>query len=1035
MRFFWFGILISLFSSSFGQVFMPYIQNYGPENYGSNLNPENYAIAQNSEGFMFFGTAHGVLSFDGQSWQHLKVKEGAFVTALKEKNGIIYVGTLGEFGKLEVDAQGKYIYQKLSSDQGLNENSMVWAIGSDDEAIYFHTEEAIFKLNINHKDIQTIRPKSSFHTMLESDDMLVARDRSLGLTALNKTGVDFTSLKDISTYGVFVFEQIHKGYFIATRDSGFYFLNSKNQLSRPLKQLEKHLEGALISSGHKLNPDELIINTIGKGSVIVNLNTYKFKWINQYTGIGSSDVNASFQDQNGDLWLATNKGVSFVKYSTPIAFHGSKQGVQGSVFSHLYTDSLKLMGTSDGIFEWDGEKNKWNNIRDNVGTVWDIAALDKGFIYGTSEGLFHSKKGRILNKAINAVILKNNQIITGGPEGIFILSANNFGVLKRFEFPISTINSFEFDLQQDHLLWIGTFQDGILQLNTKNWELDFYTESDGLPSGSWTRVFSGNKQSLFSTNTGVFRFVSSLEISRNNEGMDSIRGYFDAYLPFAGKPYQFAIENEYGKWAVLESELLQLDSGDIINNPYKLWTTGRINRIGTSGSTVVFDATEGLLLMDAQSIHPSTLTTPYWKYIISNKDTLVRNHFGKFQLKKDLEYQSSKLKIQFGVLDYDQRSTYLFSYRIVGSLDEWTDWSEQQFVQIDQLFEGDYTLEVRCKDRFGRISQYPKLTFRILPPWYRTTWAYILYILLVIGLILIVIPLARYRLKKKNEQLEEIVQERTKEISTKNVALEKQKNEIELQKEEILDSINYALRIQNAILPFDELISQHLPDSFVFFQPKDIVSGDFYWFHHEDNMSVFVCADCTGHGVPGAFMSMIGSDKLNTIVREKKIFDPGKILSELNIGIKNSLKQSGEEGSTKDGMDAAICTILHHENKVLYAGANRNLNYIENGEIYEIKASKAAVAGFTDWNQLFETHEIEQASHKYFYMTTDGYPDQFGGDKGKKLKMKFYKEVILNHHKEAFPYQKQALNAFMIDWMQDYEQIDDMCVIGFKPNE
>ena len=291
------------------------------------------------------------------------------------------------------------------------------------------------------------------------------------------------------------------------------------------------------------------------------------------------------------------------------------------------------------------------------------------------------------------------------------------------------------------------------------------------------------------------------------------------------------------------------------------------------------------------------------------------------------------------------------------------------------------------------------------------------------------------RLKAKNAWLEGVVAERTKEIADKNVVLEHQKDEILHQKMEIEDSINYAKRIQTAILPLEKNIKLNLPESFVLFKPKDIVSGDFYWFAKQDDKLIFICADCTGHGVPGAFMSMIGSDKLNTAILERGTVMPDNILSELNVGIKRTLKQAGDKESTKDGMDAAVITIDLEKKKLYYAGANRPLWVLKKSaseDIEEVKATKVAVAGFTPDDQIFEMHEIDIEPGDLFYMSSDGYADQFGGDKGKKLKVKAMKEILLENKDLKMEDQKQALDDTIMNWMEGYEQIDDICVVGIK---
>jgi len=390
-----------------------------------------------------------------------------------------------------------------------------------------------------------------------------------------------------------------------------------------------------------------------------------------------------------------------------------------------------------------------------------------------------------------------------------------------------------------------------------------------------------------------------------------------------------------------------------------------------------------------------------------------------------LEYVNNDVLFTFAAPYFEDNHQPQFSYLLEGHDEVWSDWSDKTEANFTNLSEGQYTFKVKARNIYGVVSEEANFTFEILPPWYRTTWAYILYGLIVIVLFFIGFKIFSARLKQKNIWLEGVVAERTKEISEKNEVLK-------LQKEEIEDSINYAQRIQEALLPLEQEMKKWVPQSFVLFKPKDIVSGDFYWFTEIDNRLVFVCADCTGHGVPGAFMSMIGSDRLNIIVQERKITNPGLILSELNIAIKRSLKQDGQKDSTKDGMDAAICTIDLNTNELLYAGANRPLWIVQNDDLREIKATKVAVAGFTPDDQVFEEHIIPLSNDLKFYMSSDGYADQFGGIKGKKLKVKTMKQLILDHCNSDFTTQKEVLHDRLVEWMGDHEQIDDVCVVGFQ---
>ncbi len=283
-----------------------------------------------------------------------------------------------------------------------------------------------------------------------------------------------------------------------------------------------------------------------------------------------------------------------------------------------------------------------------------------------------------------------------------------------------------------------------------------------------------------------------------------------------------------------------------------------------------------------------------------------------------------------------------------------------------------------------------------------------------------------------------------------NVLLAKQAHEIEekskiieLKNEETEQSIQYAKRIQFAILPPTEEIDAYLKNYFILYKPKDIVSGDFYFFSDlyanktdKSGNIIIAAVDCTGHGVPGAFMSMVGNEKLKDAVDMHN--EPGKILSSLNSGIKQALRQGGEAG-TKDGMDICLCTFPAYINgattaEIKYAAANRPLWIIRNNSIAieEIKATKQAIGGHTDINQVFEQHTVTLNKGDTIYLFSDGYADQFGGPTKKKLMTKKFKEILLSIQNQSMEQQNKYLTDFMDDWCKDTEQIDDILVIGIK---
>ncbi len=285
-----------------------------------------------------------------------------------------------------------------------------------------------------------------------------------------------------------------------------------------------------------------------------------------------------------------------------------------------------------------------------------------------------------------------------------------------------------------------------------------------------------------------------------------------------------------------------------------------------------------------------------------------------------------------------------------------------------------------------------------------------------------------------------IVNDFEKINAKKNQLLEQSKEEIELQHSEITASINYAKRIQEAILPSNSLIKKNLPESFVYYQPKDIVAGDFYWMHIlpqpngwdvDGDIVLFAAADCTGHGVPGAMVSVVCNNSLNQSVKEFGITEPNLILHKTRELVIDTFSESIE--NVQDGMDLALCSLNLKTNVLKYAGANNPLWIIRNNTnvIEEIKGDKHHV-GKCDHMPDFTNHELQLEKRDTIYVFSDGYVDQFGGPKGKKFMSAKFKELLLSIKDKSMPEQKDILKTTFNNWKGKLEQIDDVCVIGVK---
>ena len=278
-----------------------------------------------------------------------------------------------------------------------------------------------------------------------------------------------------------------------------------------------------------------------------------------------------------------------------------------------------------------------------------------------------------------------------------------------------------------------------------------------------------------------------------------------------------------------------------------------------------------------------------------------------------------------------------------------------------------------------------------------------------------------------------IISKRLKTIREQKIIIEEQHKLLNQSHKDVTDSINYAKRIQDALMTSSVYMKDILKDSFIIFKPKDVVSGDFYWVHKTlDSTVFFVVADCTGHGVPGAFMSMIGNSLLNEVIIEDKVTEPALILDKLRDLLIKSLKQQGGDENTKEGMDIALCKLDSKKLEIEYAGAFNPMFHIRDGVLSEYKPNNQPIGVYAGEKMPFTNHKIKVEKGDMIYISSDGYHDQFGGPKGKKFLKKRFCEMILKASAQSISAQEKLIETTLKDWMEGHEQIDDICVMGVR---
>jgi serine phosphatase RsbU (regulator of sigma subunit) len=418
---------------------------------------------------------------------------------------------------------------------------------------------------------------------------------------------------------------------------------------------------------------------------------------------------------------------------------------------------------------------------------------------------------------------------------------------------------------------------------------------------------------------------------------------------------------------------------------------------------------------------------------------------------KDLElpYYLNHLTFNFSAIDWYAPHKIKYQYKLEGLDIDWSNLTSENKADYRNIPFGNYTFKVKAIGSANKWSKTFEYDFTIHPPWWRTWWAYAIYVLLIVTVIVLIVRWNGRRLRERAKELAYEVKIATAEIRQQKEVVEEQKAVVEHQKEivegqkhlleekqkEILDSINYAKRIQYTLLAHDQFLKDNLNEHFTFFNPKDIVSGDFYWATKivsssgVENFYLAVC-NSTGHGVPGAFMSLLNIGFLSEAINEKGIEQPNEVLNYVRERLTASISKDGQ----KDGFDGIL--VCFSKDKITYAAANNAPVLVRKKtdtepEFIELKSDRMPV-GVGERKEPFNLYTIDYQKGDMLYLYTDGYADQFGGPKGKKFKYKPLNEMLVANTHLSLPEQHKLLKSTFDNWKGDLEQVDDVCVIGVR---
>lgn len=1096
LRFFYLSFLIffAISKSASAQLSrgIPYIHNYSAAEYGAGT--DNWAVIQDKRGVMYFGNFSGVLEYDGSLWRTIPVSNQSLVRSLSiDSSGIIYVGAVGEFGFLSPGIKGDLEYHSLLGKlpDGFREFGDVWKTYSTPEGVFFQTFDYLFFYS--KKGIKVFLPSNSFHFSFYVNNRFFITDRGKGLMTIRNDSLvlayngDFFS--DKRTYAMLPYGK--DTFLTATREKGSFLLPAaEGSTIIPFPtQADAYLNQNQVYHGIVLEDGSYALATLRGGVVLIDKSGGLINILNKESRMQNENVKYIFSDQVGGLWMALDDGISRAEIGIPARIFTDISGVKGAISDIIKYHENLYIATSQGIFSFDSKAGEMDFLNPEdvkklarcfypVGNIssqgWDLLNTRQGLLLAAStDGVYQisGNKTTPVNKEYSFALCQSKKtherIFVGTQYGLFSLKFQNGqwideGKLKGVD---SEIRSVSEDAEGN--LFLGMPFVGVARFrfcNTcsnetdtvyktawgKKYVIDKFDTASGLPDLVWNTVFESEEGMFVGTFKGLYSFNYEA-----NKFVPETR-YGKEFADGSRQVFCFVQEKD-DSWiytANTRSRTLSLiRNGEIINKPFKRFYEHEIHTVYLEDSTHLWlGSANGLI--NYQLHTKKKFDKPFVslvRKVVAGKDSVIFSgtnysevlwgdttvRIPSFSQPEatvvSLAYHLNSIAFEFTATCYDNESSNKFRWFLEGNDTEWTEWKKEQKTHYTNLKEGNYKFHLQSQNIYESVGEEAVYEFSILPPWYRTYVAYFFYLLLLVGLIYISIKISVRQLEQAKIRLEKIVAERTAEVVKQKVEIESQNHQLEHKNKEITDSINYARRIQEAILPSSDYLKTCFGEYFVLFMPKDIVSGDFFWsFQTPENKIIWAAVDCTGHGVPGAFMSMIGNSLLNEIVVENKICNSDEILNHLRESIIKSLKQTGEAGKQKDGMDIALCVLDKNTSILQFSGANNPFWLVRKGELVAHKPDKQPIGYYSDQMKPFTKQEIQLTPGDTLYTFTDGYEDQFGGPKKKKFMSKNLKELLVSIQTKTMNEQKEILQRTIVEWMDDEEQIDDICIFGVR---
>lgn len=1001
---------------------------------GDGINSVVKSIAEDKKGKIWFATQNkGIYNVD---------EKGKFEFYIDDFSDVL-IQSICFYYDHQISFREYAKYKGAKTKKGFDKARETFNRADSDNDDFLSYDE--FKSFISDNNINEIDVKKEFNITDSDGRMFIGSDNGLEVYDLDDE-MNLYKVQEIQAISnlsvVDIIEGKNGDLIIATKHAGIYSLNKYKGVYKCNKIDIKNFNLNIMIKDIYLKGDVLFVSSIKQGVLKISIGEEKkiIEKYNKFSGLKTNAVNTSFVDREGVLWVGTiGEGIASKANNYFTFFFRDNNTPKKYTFLavndiHLYTAS------NEGILKYSKHDfhvlNSWgvdNGLPDdpiscfifNPDSTLFVGTQEKGLYYKVhGEDQFKRIKlsGDLLSNSIRSICSSNGKLWVGTLNGVFKIDEESFGITS---YSISTglsHNSVGYVYENNKYVYVGTksaflteFKDGEI----KNYQL---SNELNLVNINMIRADIYNNIWLSSKDNGLFVITGGDSLEELDLSYIIQYNVSDGLL--SNYCYGVSMDNKNNIWVTHDGGISKFDKE---HNEFRYYNEDDGLNVSFSESAIAswdnelwFGTDNGIIRYNAFEEFINEIPP-----ITSIKSIMINDKVKKIDRKITLPYGEYEFEIQFNGLSLRKSDEVTYEFNLKGYDNKWSKRSDQHIAKYPKLSDGEYIFQVKSFNSDGIEGNTLEFKIIIEIPFWKRWWFYLIIFLFVILLVTLVIKLRERNLLKYQKTLENQLALRTKEVVS-------QKEEIEEINKDMTDSINYAKRIQLQLLPEDHYFKSIFPSSFVLYKPKDIVSGDFYWIRELGDEIILVCADCTGHGVPGGFMSMIGSILIHEAIVFHKKNDPSDIIYEIDLNIKTVLHQKDDYESNKDGMDLGIINLNKKTGKLKFSGAIRPCHIYRKGDINILSGDRYSIGGYVVKNKDFTTKEFQLKKGDYVYMFSDGFADQFGGKDIKKLKMSGFNGLLDKLSKTPMDSQHEIANNFLENWKGENAQMDDILLIGLE---